>query len=104
MPYLESVEVVREFLARGGDVLVAIGAVTFCMWVLIFERAWYFWKLAPVEAKRVQAIWDARNERTSWSAHQERTLLISEVRIGLSRSLLLISTLVALCPLFGLLV
>ena len=48
MPYLESVEFVREFLARGGDVLVAIGFVTFCMWVLIFERAWYFWMVAPL--------------------------------------------------------
>ena len=103
MPYLESVEVVREFLARGGDVLLAIGGVTFVMWTLILERAWYFWRMAPKEAKRVHALWNARSDRSSWHAHQERNLLVSEVRVGLSRSLLMISTLVALCPLLGLL-
>ncbi len=46
-----------------------------------------------------------RREATadSWYAHQIRTMLISQVRQNLDRSLLIVKTLVAVCPLLGLL-
>jgi biopolymer transport protein ExbB len=99
----EVVEPVREFLDRGGNVLLAIGAVTFLMWTLILERLWYFRRIAPREAHRIQELWDARADHASWHATQIRSLLVSEARSSLGRSLLMIRTLVALCPLLGLL-
>jgi biopolymer transport protein ExbB len=99
----EPIEVVRVFLERGGTVLLAIFGVTLLMWTLILERAWYFRRMQPIEVKRVLDIWNARSDHESWHAGQVRALLISEVRLKLSQSIPMIKTLVALCPLFGLL-
>jgi biopolymer transport protein ExbB len=99
----EPLEVVRVFLERGGNVLLAIFAVTFLMWTLILERIWYFRAVLPVEIARVQELWNARVDHKSWYAMQVRALLISEVRLKLGHSIPMIRTLVALCPLLGLL-
>ena len=42
MADLELYAVVRDFIERGGDVLLVIAAVTAAMWTLIYERFWYF--------------------------------------------------------------
>jgi biopolymer transport protein ExbB len=47
--------------------------------------------------------WEARVERRSWHAHQIRSGMISEIRMAANQGLPLIQTLVALCPLLGLL-
>lgn len=99
----EPLEVVRVFLERGGNVLLAIFGVTFLMWTLILERFWYFRSALPIEVARVQELWSARADHESWYAMQIRALLISEVRLKLNQSIPMIRTLVALCPLFGLL-
>lgn len=103
MPGIDAIEVVRAFLERGGNVLLVIGGVTFLLWTLMLERLWYFWRLQPREVKRVQEIWEARRDHTSWYAEQVRRLLVSEVRTELGKSISMIKTLVALCPLLGLL-
>jgi len=103
MPLFESVEAVREFVERGGNVLFAIAGVTFLMWTLILERIWYFRRIAPREVKRVREIWAQEPDHTSWHADQIRRLLVSEVRSNLRASIMMIHTLVALCPLLGLL-
>jgi biopolymer transport protein ExbB len=100
---LEPIAAVRAFLERGGDVLLVIGAVTFLMWTLMIERIWYFRLVQPKVAKRVQEDWNARTDRVSWYAEQVRKLLVSEVRSDLHRSVGIIRTLVALCPMLGLL-
>ena len=100
---LEPIEIVRVFLERGGTVLLAIFGVTLLMWTLILERAWYFRMIQPREVKRALDIWNSRSDHQSWHAAQIRTLLISEVHLKLSQSIRMIKTLVALCPLFGLL-
>ena len=99
----ESVEAVRDFLETGGDVLLLIGLVTLAMWTLMLERMWFYWRIQPGIARRALQEWDARSDRSSWGAHQIRRLMISEVQIELNASLLMIKTLVALCPLLGLL-
>jgi biopolymer transport protein ExbB len=100
---LEPVEALRAFLERGGNVLLVIGAVTMMMWTLILERLWYFRVGHPKEVVRVMRIWRARRERSSWYADRERELLISEVGEKLSESVGMIRTLIALCPMLGLL-
>jgi biopolymer transport protein ExbB len=99
----EPIAAVRSFLERGGDVLLLIAAVTFMMWTLMIERLWYFKVIQPREAKRVEAVWRARSDHDSWFADQARRLLVSEVRLELHHSVGMIKTLVALCPMLGLL-
>jgi biopolymer transport protein ExbB len=103
VPELEAVAAVRDFLETGGRVLFYIGLTTLAMWTIILERFWYFRRGHPAQAKRIQKIWEARRDRSSWNAHQIRRLLISEVQTRLDQGLITIKTLVALCPLLGLL-
>jgi biopolymer transport protein ExbB len=100
---LEPVAAVRAFIERGGDVLLLIAAVTFVMWTLMLERLWYFKVLQPRDAKRVEDIWRSRSDHESWFADQVRRLLVSEVRLELRHSVGAIKTLVAICPMLGLL-
>jgi len=94
---------VREFLETGGDVLYLIGGVLLLMWTLMLERFWYFWKVHPGVARAARSEWSERSDRSSWYAHQIRRLLISQVSVKLEEGLPMIRTLVALCPLLGLL-
>ena len=55
------------------------------------------------EARRAVEEWEARDDKDSWYADQVRLLLVSRVSVKLDHSLLLIRTLVALCPMIGLL-
>ncbi len=100
---LEPVAAIRTFLERGGDVLFLIGAVTFAMWTLMLERLWYFWRVHPRDVLRVAEIWRDLPDRGTWYADQERALLISEVRVNLGHSVGIARTLMALCPMLGLL-
>ena len=96
-------EAVSDFMNRGGDVLILIFVVTLAMWTLILERQWYFRVAFPKEAEAVLDKWRARPDQSSWRARQIRDLWISETSIDLNRSIAMINTLVALCPLLGLL-
>ena len=103
MPDFEAVAQVRDFLETGGDVLVAIAVTTFAMWTLILERFWYFRLVQPARANEALELWNSREDQSSWNAHQVRRLLISQVQQDLDSGLNMIKTLVALCPLLGLL-
>jgi biopolymer transport protein ExbB len=103
LPLADPLEAVRDFMDRGGDVLYLILVVTFFMWALILERQWYYRRLFPAQAREVIESWQARQDQTSWYAYQVRDLLISRVRQNLQHSLLMVKTLVAVCPLLGLL-
>lgn len=96
-------DVLLGFMDKGGDVLWLIAALLFVMWVLIFERVWYFKTGWKKDVAQVIAKWESRPERKSWEAKQIRTMLISQTRIEINRYLPLIKTMVALCPLLGLL-
>ena len=96
-------EAVSDFINRGGDVLLMIFAVTLAMWTMILERQYFFRYVYPTEAKAVLDRWMSRDDQRSWRAHRIRELWISEASMDLNRSINLINTLVALCPLLGLL-
>ncbi|NRA43007.1 MAG: MotA/TolQ/ExbB proton channel family protein [Pseudomonadales bacterium] len=96
-------EPVYLFLERGGDVLYAIAAVIFLLWLFILERtAYLIFSHNKIVDLAVQE-WETREERTSWSAHRIREDLISGVKMQLESNMSLIKMLVGLCPLFGLL-
>ncbi len=96
-------ETVFGFVASGGPVLIAIAFLTFIMWLLLFERFFFYKGTLRKLSKRTVKVWDKRPERKSWNAHQIRVAMISRVRERIMQNLNLIATLVALCPLFGLL-
>ena len=100
---IETFAVVRAFIEQGGNVLLVIAFVTAVMWTLILERFWYFSKSYRHEEKRTQAIWDARTDHFSWNSKQIRRVLISDLTAHLNWGLGMIGTLVALCPMLGLL-
>ena len=83
-------EILLAFMEKGGEVLWLIAALLFVMWTLIFERVWYLKFAWKKDAANIITKWEGRSERKSWEAGQIRNMLISQ-------------TLVALCPLLGLL-
>ena len=96
-------EAVGDFINRGGDVLIVIFIVTAAMWTLILERQYYFRIAYPQMQTGILERWHQRGDQLSWRAQQIRALWISEASTELNRSIALINTLVALCPLLGLL-
>lgn len=99
----DSWEAIRDFMELGGPVLRWIALTIFIMWVLIIERLMYFRKPMKQLSRQIHDEWESRPERKSWNAHQIREKLISQFSIASNRSIALIQTLVALCPLLGLL-
>ncbi|HHC71486.1 MAG TPA: MotA/TolQ/ExbB proton channel family protein [Thiotrichales bacterium] len=100
---VESLEYIRDFMETGGQILWAILAVSIVLWTLIIERYWYLRLVHPRYLRQVVEAWKRREEMHSWHAHQIRRMLISDINMRLNRSLLVIKTLIALCPLLGLL-
>ncbi|MDJ0701535.1 MAG: MotA/TolQ/ExbB proton channel family protein [Woeseiaceae bacterium] len=99
----DSIEAIRDFMALGGPVLFAIAVTIFVMWALIAERILYFRSTMKSMANDIRNDWEGRNERRSWHAHQIRELMISRFSIETNKGIPMIQTLVALCPLLGLL-
>jgi biopolymer transport protein ExbB len=93
---------VRDFIELGGPILVLIGWVIFAMWALIVDRMIFFQtSLKEMKADIIDK-WEGRAERRSWHAYQIRDGMISEFSISANRSVPVVQTLVALCPLLGL--
>jgi biopolymer transport protein ExbB len=96
-------ETILAFMDKGGNVLWLIAILVFVMWTLIFERLWFFTFVWKKEVFEVISAWEARPERKSWNAKQVRMRLLSMAKADITTNLSVITTLVALCPLLGLL-
>ena len=101
--FLDAIEAIRNFFHSGGPVLYFIAILAFVLWTLMLERLWYYHGAYRRDFGNVLENWEARTERTSWDAAVIRMKLISETRIKIDQNLAMIKTLIALCPLFGLL-
>jgi len=91
------------FMETGGNVLWLIFAVSAAMWCLIIERLFYLHLHYPRQSKHWQMQWSTRQDRYSTKARNIRQALLSQAKLQLTRHLILIKTLIALCPLLGLL-
>ncbi|NRA63518.1 MAG: MotA/TolQ/ExbB proton channel family protein [Pseudobacteriovorax sp.] len=100
--FLEKWEVIRDFLETGGQVLLFIGLATLIMWTMILEKYYFFWRLYPKVAADIKSRWESRSDKSSWAAHRVREAMISQTGSQLHQSITVIKTLVALCPLLGL--
>ena len=92
-----------QFMDTGGPVLWLIALLTFLMWSAIFERFWYFHSGLKRDVSTAVTTWEARQEHQSWNASNIRALLISQIVIKIQQNMSMIKTMVALCPLLGLL-
>ncbi|MGV0005316.1 MAG: MotA/TolQ/ExbB proton channel family protein [Candidatus Porifericomitaceae bacterium WSBS_2022_MAG_OTU9] len=101
--YVPALEAVRDFFELGGMVLVVIAALMLCMWLLIFERVMYLWFRHPQLCRQALALWQARQERSSWQALRIREMLISTTSQQLEKRVHLIHTCIILFPLLGIL-
>ena len=99
----DAFEAIRDFMNLGGPVLKAIAITIFLMWVLIVERLVFMRAPMRAMARDIHDSWESRSERRSWNAHQIRELMISRFSMATNRGIDMIQTLVALCPLLGLL-
>ncbi len=100
---LDTLEAISNFFASGGLILYLIAALTFVMWILMLERAWFYSTAYSVLVRGVISRWHERPDRTSWYAHAIRMKMISEIHMAINQNLSLIKAMIALCPLFGLL-
>ena len=99
----DALEAIRDFMILGGPVLRVIAVTVFVMWVLIVERLVYFRSEMKTMSRDIHDQWESRPERQSWNAKQIRELMISRFSEASTRGINVIQTLVALCPLLGLL-
>ena len=99
----DTFENIRGFMELGGPVLTWIAITIFVMWTLIVERLVFFRTSMRDMAADIQEQWESRKERKSWHAHQIREGMVSRFSMSTSRGIPMIQTLVALCPLLGLL-
>ncbi len=93
---------IRDFMELGGPVLYVIAMVILWMWMLILERIIYFRTEHHQHVRDESAVWLARQERTSWHAEQVRAGMVSRISVAAHGSIPMIKTMVALCPLLGL--
>jgi len=104
MPWpAEILSAIRGLIELGGPVLWAILAVLLLMWTLIFERIWYFLRVFPYRRRELLDEWGTRADRRSWHAGQIREEMISRLGLEMKKNVRLIQTLIAVCPLLGLL-
>ena len=98
----DSFEAIRDFMELGGPILRWIAVTIFLMWVLIAERLMYFRSSMKSMSREIHDTWESRSERRSWNAHQIREMMISRFDMATNKGINIIQTLVALCPLLGL--
>jgi biopolymer transport protein ExbB len=99
----DAIEAIRDFMNLGGPVLKVIAVTIFLMWVVIVERIMFFRTSMSQMSREIHDNWESRPERRSWNAQQIRELMISRFSEATNKGIALIQTLVALCPLLGLL-
>jgi len=100
---IEMNNAIIEFMDTGGEVLTIISGLIFLMWILILERLIFNTMSYRGYKNGLLDQWNNRSDRSSWNAEQIRVAYIARAKEKLNANLPLISTIVALCPMLGLL-
>ncbi len=96
-------QTIDQFMQAGGPVLNLIAVVAFLMWTLIIERIVFHTRTLPKQRAEYLQYWSARDDYRSWHAVKIRQLLASRINLSIGANMKSIKTLIALCPLLGLL-
>jgi biopolymer transport protein ExbB len=101
--FAESPERLGDYMESGGRVLWGILILALALWTVLIERFWFY----RVESARLidetVAAWKKRADTTSWYAKAIRDAMIAELSMKLRQRVVLAQTLVAMCPLLGIL-
>lgn len=93
---------ISELIDKGGDVLWVIFAAALLLWTLIIERILFFQFTLPNALKRSKAQL-TNNSYNPWQLKHVVNLVVSQQVVQIDKNLFLIKTLIAICPLLGLL-
>lgn len=102
LEHIPLIKGVLELVDDGGPFVGLIFAAGVLMWAIIAERFWYFRRILPQQVAELQKTWEARAERTSWTARQIRQAMISKLNVGMSAGIPVMQVLVPMSPLLGL--
>jgi biopolymer transport protein ExbB len=93
---------IARIFALGGPMMWALLVVCLALWFLMIERFWFLRFNYPVLREKLLQDWQARADRNSWRAKAIRRQTVCEVQLQLTAWLSTIRTLIAICPLLGL--
>lgn len=102
---LESIPLVKgvsQLIADGGPYVGWIFASGVLLWGLVIERYWYFQRVLPLQAAKLQSQWEARSEHSSWCSRQIRAAMISRLNSSMTAGFPIMQVLVPMSPLLGL--
>jgi len=94
---------IAHIFALGGPVMWVLLGVCLMQWFFITERFWFIRVAYPFLREQKLADWHKRQDQTSWRGRSIRKEIICEVHLALSAWLSTLRTLIAICPLLGLL-
>lgn len=93
----------ERLVDQGGQIIPALMVLSLVLWTLIIERFWFLHLAYPSVRQQQLTPWLSRSEYHSWYASSIREQLYSEITGLLQQRQSAIRTLIALCPLLGLL-
>lgn len=93
---------IQELIDAGGVILWAILFVSIGLWSLILERYLYLTFDFPTFRSELLDQWSGRKDKASWYSQKIREAIISDAHLSLNKSILLIKSLIGLCPMLGL--
>jgi len=94
---------ITHIFALGGPVMWVLLGVCLMQWFFITERFWFIRIAYPFLREQKLGEWRQRQDQTSWRARSIRKEIVCEVHLALSAWLSTLRTLIAICPLLGLL-
>lgn len=103
MNWYELTAGVQHLFALGGPVMWVLLSVCLLLWLLMVERFCFLRFNYPVLREKLLREWMQRDDRHSWRAQAIRQQTVCENRLQLTAWLSTIRTLIAVCPLLGLL-
>lgn len=94
---------IAHLFNTGGPVMWVLLGVCLLLWFLIVERFWFLHFAYPQLKQQKLLEWNNRADQTSWRARAIRREMVSIMHLELEAGLSTLRTLIAICPLLGLL-
>ena len=66
--FYDAIDALFVFMQKGGDVMYLIAFLAFFMWILIFERVWYFYFSHQGIVDVAVQDWTTREDKRSWNS------------------------------------
>ena len=96
-------QALHDLIDSAGPVIYVIITLAFALWLLIIERYWFIFREYPKQLAKSAKTWSSDNINCAWRQKHTQKESISKLTLALHHHLGTIKTLIALCPLLGLL-